>query len=435
MKRMSVKHSDSTRLSPNNRGSLQETHDVTMIEIIGQLESGVSVNADDASAAAGEPGVLKVSSVCDGRFFPDQNKRILPEERERARVSVRKGDLIISRANTFDLIGACGMAFNDYPNLFLSDKLWRVVLKGSSQDCVAWLNQVLNSTEIRVQLRERCSGTSGSMKNISKDDFLGMTVSRPPFSSQKAIAAVLSAWDRAIERTIALIAAKQRFKQGLTQQLLTGRRRLPEFRKSDRPSIQLGKILAKVSDSVDVVASGTYREIGIRSHGKGIFHKEPVSGASLGDKRVFNVVPGCLVLNIVFAGERALAITSDEEVGMIASHRFPMFQPDLKQVDIQYVLHYMLSDVGSNTLQLASPGGAGRNRTISQEQFLKTEIPLPPVEEQKKIVAIINTAEAELQSLQDKLHSLKKQKRGLMQQLLTGRIRVSDSLIKLGAKS
>ncbi len=138
---------------------------------------------------------------------------------------------------------------------------------------------------------------------------------------------------------------------------------------------------------------------------------------------------------LAFAWERALAITSDEEIGMIASHRFPMFHPDLKQVDIQYVLHYMLSDVGSNTLQLASPGGAGRNRTISQEQFLKTEIPLPPVEEQKQIVAIINTAEAELQSLRDKLHSLKKQKRGLMQQLLTGQLRIPEKFIKKVAKS
>lgn len=105
------------------------------------------------------------------------------------------------------------------------------------------------------------------------------------------------------------------------------------------------------------------------------------------------------MLNIVFAWERALAITADHEVGMIASHRFPMFRPDPKQVVIEYDLHYMLSDVGSNTLQLASPGGAGRNRTISQEQFLKTEIPLPPVEEQKKIVDVVNTTESDLRSL------------------------------------
>lgn len=251
---------------------------------------------------------------------------------------------------------------------------------------------------------------------------------------QKAIAAVLSAWDRAIAQTTALIAAKERLKQGMMQQLLTGQRRFPQFRKHQLQSIPLGEIFTKVAKSVDVEPEGLYREIGIRSHGKGIFHKEPVAGKVLGDKRVFHVVPGCLTLNIVFAWERALAVTSGNEAGMIASHRFPMFRPDSNRVDVEFVLHYMLSDVGHNFLKLASPGGAGRNRTISQEQFLKTKIPLPPIVEQQRIVEVINVAEKEIGTLRQKLKSLKDQKRGLMQKLLKGEVRVPKSLLREGAK-
>jgi hypothetical protein len=193
-------------------------------------------------------------------------------------------------------------------------------------------------------------------------------------------------------------------------------------------------VLTKVANAVTVDPSEFYREIGIRSHGKGIFHKDPVKGRTLGNKRVYEVVPGCLTLNIVFAWERALAVTTNDEAGMIASHRFPMFQPDPERIAIEFVLHYMLSDVGHNVLKLASPGGAGRNRTISQEQFLKTSIPLPSVGEQHKIITFINAADSELRSLRIYLEALKKQKRGLMQQLLTGKIRVPKSLLKQGAK-
>jgi restriction endonuclease S subunit len=262
-----------------------------------------------------------------------------------------------------------------------------------------------------------------------------MPVPLPPLAEQKAIAGVLSAWDRAIEQTTGLIAAKQRLKQGLMQKLLSGRLRFPKFRNHERPLTPLNEVLTKVAKSVEVDPEMTYREIGIRSHGKGIFHKEPIKGKSLGEKRVYEVVPGCLVLNIVFAWERALAVTTENEAGMIASHRFPMFQPASDRVAIEFVQHYMLSDVGHNVLKLASPGGAGRNRTISQEQFLKTKIALPPLGEQNRIVEFIKAADLELRSSRLFLDGLKKQKRGLMQRLLTGQVRVPNSLLKKGAKS
>lgn len=272
------------------------------------------------------------------------------------------------------------------------------------------------------------------MPKINRSDLQRLTIQFPPVIEQKAIATVLSTWDRAIEQTTASIAAKERLKQGLMQQLLTGTRRFPEFRNVQLQPTCLDDVLTKVANSVNVESGELYREIGIRSHGKGIFHKEPVDGKTLGKKRVFHVIPGCLTLNIVFAWERALAVTTESDLGMIASHRFPMFQPDPDRVVVEFVLHYMLSDVGHNVLKLASPGGAGRNRTISQEQFLKTKIPLPTIGEQRQIVEVMNVAEKEIGTLGRKLQSLKDQKRGLMQQLLTGRVRVPTSLLKKRAK-
>jgi len=272
------------------------------------------------------------------------------------------------------------------------------------------------------------------MKNISKEAFLGIQVFRPRVSEQQSIAELLLTWDRTIRDTVDLIVAKERLKKGLIQQLLVGRLRFKEFRRKRLQPTQLSGLLSKTASAVSVRPDEMYREIGVRSHGRGIFHKELVSGRTLGNKRVYEVVPGCLTCNIVFAWERALAVTTDKEAGMIASHRFPMFLPNDKRVVAEFVLHYMLSDEGAKALKLASPGGAGRNRTLSQGQFLKTTIPLPSLAEQRKIVDFINVAAAEISSLGRQLERLRKQKRGLMQQLLTGQRRLPDSLLKKGAK-
>ena len=124
----------------------------------------------------------------------------------------------------------------------------------------------------------------------------------------------------------------------------------------------LGSVLERVS--CPVIPDVLYREIGIRSHGKGIFHKKPVLGKSLGNKRVFEVHGDCFVVNIVFAWEQAVARTTSNEVGMIASHRFPMYRPVDGLCDVDFLLYYFKTKKGKYLLELASPGGAGRNKTL-----------------------------------------------------------------------
>lgn len=154
---------------------------------------------------------------------------------------------------------------------------------------------------------------------------------------------------------------------------------------------QLGKVLKKVVLPVLVETEKTYREIGIRSHGKGIFHKPELTGEALGEKRVFWVVPDALVLNIVFAWEQAVAVTSVQEQGFIASHRFPMYQAVEGKSDVRYIFHFFKTARGKDLLELASPGGAGRNKTLGQKDFEGLEIVLPPFQQQKKIAKLLDT--------------------------------------------
>ena len=186
----------------------------------------------------------------------------------------------------------------------------------------------------------------------------------------------------------------------------------------------LGDCLRRVEKPVEIKPNELYTQIGIRSHGKGLFYKEPVTGAALGNKSVFWIEPDCFIVNIVFAWEQAIGKTTQSEVGMIGSHRFPMYRPVNDRVDVDYLISYFLTKQGTDILGSASPGGAGRNKTLGQDRFLKSKIVLPPIEEQQKIAAILTTQDKVIELKEKRLAEKQRQKKYLMQQLLTGKKRL-----------
>ncbi len=186
----------------------------------------------------------------------------------------------------------------------------------------------------------------------------------------------------------------------------------------------IGDLLKRVRRPVEVDPDQIYREIGIRSHCKGIFHKKETTGAIIGNKRVFWIEPGCLVFNIIFAWEQAVAMTSDAEAGMIASHRFPMYATKNGSLLPEYVWRYFSSPRGKYDLNVASPGGAGRNKTLGQEEFKRLKIPVPPVEYQQLTVDVLADADRAIRRTSDLIAAKRELKRGLAQQLLTGERRL-----------
>ena len=183
-------------------------------------------------------------------------------------------------------------------------------------------------------------------------------------------------------------------------------------------------LFQRLRQPVNVDPQKKYQEIGIRSHGKGIFHKDQVRGVHLGDKSVFWVQAPALVFNIVFAWEQAVAVTSEREQGMIASHRFPMYGARRSDVVLDYVYRFFLTKRGKHLLGLASPGGAGRNKTLGQSELCRLLVPLPSSQEQKKITEILSTWGEAIEQTRKLIDSKKRCKKALMQQLLTGKKRL-----------
>lgn len=187
---------------------------------------------------------------------------------------------------------------------------------------------------------------------------------------------------------------------------------------------KISDILERIVIPVAPVEGHYYREIGIRSHGKGVFHKEKVTSADIGNKRVFEVIENAFVVNIVFAWEQAIAKTTSKELGFIASHRFPQFLPKNGRCEIDYLVYFFKTPKGKYLLGLASPGGAGRNKTLGQKEFERLELNLPPTQEQRKIVKILSTWDKAIATTEKLIETSKQQKEALMQQILTGKKRL-----------
>ncbi|MBM4320292.1 MAG: hypothetical protein FJ125_10085, partial [Deltaproteobacteria bacterium] len=170
--------------------------------------------------------------------------------------------------------------------------------------------------------------------------------------------------------------------------------------------IRLAYLFDEVRRPVAVDPNATYQEIGVCSHGRGVFHKEPLFGADLEDKSVFWLQPGLLVFNIVFAWEGAVAVTAVPEQGMIASHRFPTFAARRDYADVQYFCHFFMTSAGLALLDHNSPGAAGRNRTLDRRALLKEQVFVPPLEEQRAITAFLGRETARIEALVEKKQRL-----------------------------
>lgn len=150
-------------------------------------------------------------------------------------------------------------------------------------------------------------------------------------------------------------------------------------------NVRIGEILGLQRRAVTPDPTSEYREIGVRSFGKGVFHKDPVFGSDLGNKRVFEIRPGDLVMSNVFAWEGAVAVAGEEERGTIGSHRFMTYTPVGQEVSVSWLRYFFLCDRGLGLIRQASPGSAGRNRTLAIDRFEELEISLPSLAEQRRV--------------------------------------------------
>ena len=150
---------------------------------------------------------------------------------------------------------------------------------------------------------------------------------------------------------------------------------------------------------VEIRIGEEYPELGIRSFGKGTFHKPPLDSFSIGTKRLFQIKSDDLLFSNVFAWEGAIAVAQPDDDGRYGSHRFISCVPKPDIATSDFLCYYFLTPEGLGKIGEASPGGAGRNRTLGLEKLSQIEVPLPSIEKQKWFNSIIAKVKA-LQKIQ-----------------------------------
>lgn len=191
------------------------------------VESGVSVNAADKPVDNSEQyGVLKTSAVSKFVFIPTEHKQVNLEEYGRVSCPVRADSIIASRMNTPELVGACGYVQNNYPNLFLPDRLWQITFKDGLSPKYAWY--YLSGIRVRQYISSLSTGTSSSMQNISQSQYGNIFITIPSIGEQSEITKYLDEKCRSVD---ALVTKKQQYlteienyKKSLIYEYVTGKK-------------------------------------------------------------------------------------------------------------------------------------------------------------------------------------------------------------------
>ncbi len=139
---------------------------VALADLLKGIEAGKNLRCEERPPQGGERGVVKVSAVTWGRFDLSQSKTLPNDYVAPPKARIRKGDLLISRANTLELVGAVALVEEQPNDLFLSDKVLRLVVDDADKKWVLWF---LRSPKGRRQIENLATGNQLSMRNISQD--------------------------------------------------------------------------------------------------------------------------------------------------------------------------------------------------------------------------------------------------------------------------
>ena len=175
----------------------RNTHgwDTTTIgKVIKSCEAGWSANGTQREKKPGEIAVLKVSAVTKGVFAPEECKVLDNQGEIKKYVFPQKGDLLFSRANTREMVGATAVIMQDYPELILPDKLWKIRFVSCAN--VLYMKHVLSHKSIRTKFSAVSTGTSGSMFNVSMENFRSIVIPLPPLELQNEFAAFVEQTDK-----------------------------------------------------------------------------------------------------------------------------------------------------------------------------------------------------------------------------------------------
>jgi len=287
--------------------------------------------------------------------------------------------ILFCNTNSTELVGkTCIFRGWDEPCTY-SNHLTR--LKANSHRLLPeWLTIVLRTLWRSGYFALHCKEFVGQSA-FNKDKLTDVSVPVPPLAEQSRIVARIEELTRRAEEarkaSVEREAALDGMLQAIYHRMIYGVEWKP-----------LGEVASLVRRAVQNKPNEEYEEMGIRSFGKGTFRKPVLTGKQIGNKRIYRIHEGDLVFNNVFAWEKAIAVARTEDQGRVGSHRFITYVPHDGRATSEFLCHHFLGERGIEDIRAASPGSAGRNRTLGLNKLEKIQVPLPAYDEQERFAEI-----------------------------------------------
>ena len=284
--------------------------------------------------------------------------------------------------------------------------------KLAHSDYLMW---AIRSDVVQRDIRRRLKGST--FKEITLDELAKIQVPVPPLPEQRKIASILGTWDAAIGRVEQLIAALQRRKQGLMQRLLTGAVRFPEFVGTEWSKEKAGNLFQPFSqrNNGDEELLSVTQEQGVVPRSMLDARVVMPAGSTEGYKLV---EPGDFIISLrSFQG----GIEYSQYRGLV-SPAYTVLKPKIAIVD-DFYKHLFKSREFIARLGVAIIG-IRDGKQINYADFAALRLANPSLAEQQRIAEVLDAADREIALQQQRLAQLQAQKKGLMQRLLTGQVRV-----------
>lgn len=332
------------------------------------------------------------------------------------------GDLLFNTRNTLDLVGKTAVWRSELSKALFNSNLLRLDFSKNKIASSFFMNYMLNSRATLKKLRRVATGTT-SVAAIYTKDILNIRLALPPLPEQQKIANILSLTDEKIEVIEQKISEAESLKKGLMQRLLTRGIGHTEFKETVLGEVPVSWEVVKQSEVAVFNNGRAYKRTEWEEEGVPVIRLQNLTGT--GNTYYYSNIKlpdrqYCNYGDLLYMWSATLGPVIWK--GGKAIYHYHIWRIDQIDNKIDKVYHYFLLDDVTTRMKSQSHGSTMLH--ITKGGMEKLKIALPPLPEQQKIAEILSTADEKIEVLREKSAAYRELKRGLMQQLLTGRIRV-----------
>ena len=406
-------------------GWIPEDWEVKRLEEISTIQQGVSKGRSIAADNAISVPYMRVANVKDGEIDLTEVKEITINKGELSKYTLAEGDILITEGGDPDKLGRGGIWNNSIKNCVFQNHLFRIRASDKKLSYL-YLYNFFQGFKAKTYFLSCAKQTTG-IASINSSQVKATPIPLPPLPQQRGIAAVLSTSDAAIAKEQQLIDALQTRHSGLVQQLLSGKKRLKGF-KGGWKEVRLGELFGRVTlrnseCNTTIVTISAQRGFVMQTD----FFKKSIA-SDITDNYLL-VEKGDFCYNKSYSNGYpwgAIKRLSQYEKAVVTTLYICFRIKNENNHSAAFFEHFFeAGQLDKGLMKIAHEGGRAHGLlNVTPDDFFQLKMLIPSLNEQIGIATILNTSDREIQIHRRRLAAMQQQKKGLMQVLLTGRVRI-----------